>query len=181
MGIKLLAQAWRVGSGLVLATLLAACQLPWATRSVDVLPVARSLVILPLPTVGAAVTPGPIVALVVPPTPTPMPTLAADTADPTALIQRGEVIYREHCATCHQPAGQGQGAYPALAGNDFVTAADPAPVIETVLHGRGEMPAFSDTLSNQEIAAVISAIRNRWGNAAAAVDVAQVQSVAAAR
>jgi mono/diheme cytochrome c family protein len=141
-------------------------------------PIGRSLAVLPLPTVGAEVTPGPIVALVSPPTPTPTPTLAAGEENAEALIARGETVYADNCATCHQPDGQGQGDYPALAGNAFVTADEPTAVIETVLYGRGEMPAFADTLANQEIAAVISYIRNSWGNSAAAVAVEQVRTVA---
>lgn len=40
------------------------------------------------------------------------------------------------------------------------------------------MPAFQDTLSNQEIAAVISYVRKAWGNNASTVTVEQVRSVA---
>lgn len=167
----------RVGLLIGFAALLAACQLPWSTNSMEARPIARALITLPLPTAGAVVTPGPIVGIVVPPTPTPTPTLAAEAASADALIQRGEAIYAETCATCHQPDGQGQGDYPALAGNRFVTADDPAQVIETVLHGRGAMPAFEDTLANQGIAAVVSYIRNSWGNSATAVAVEQVRSV----
>jgi mono/diheme cytochrome c family protein len=112
-----------------------------------------------------------------PPTPTPTPTLAAGAADAETLVQRGAAIYAEHCASCHQADGQGQDDYPALAGSAFVTADDPAQVIETVLHGRGAMPAFEDTLANQAIAAVVSYIRNSWGNNTDAVTVEQVRTV----
>lgn len=167
-----------LGLLLCLVLSLAACQMEWTFMdSAEAAPAARSLVALPLPTVGAEVTPGPIVALVMPPTPTPTPTLAPDGGNSEALVQRGEVVYSENCATCHQPNGQGQGDYPALAGNAFVTAQDPTAIIQTVLNGRGAMPAFGDTLSNQEIAAVISYIRNGWGNSAETVTVEQVRSV----
>jgi mono/diheme cytochrome c family protein len=137
-----------------------------------------SLFDLPLPTAGAEVTPGPVVDLVVPPTPTPTPTLPANGADTSDLIQRGEQVFAANCATCHGAEGAGDEQYPALRNNAFVNANDPAPVIETVLYGRGEMPAFQDTLSNQEIAAVVSYIRDAWGNDAAAITVEQVRSVA---
>jgi cytochrome c6 len=173
----LLSRGLRVGLLIGLVALLAACQLPWSTTTVEALPVSRSLITLPLPTAGAEVTPGPIVAIVMPPTPTPTPTLAAGAADAETLVQRGEAIYAEHCASCHQADGQGQDDYPALAGSAFVTADDPAQVIETVLHGRGAMPAFEDTLANQAIAAVVSYIRNSWGNSADAVTVEQVRTI----
>lgn len=94
-----------------------------------------------------------------------------------ALIDQGEGIYNSSCATCHQEDGQGQGNFPALAGNDFVTQEDPTPVIDTVLHGRGVMPSFEDQLSNEEIAAVVSYIRNAWENEAEVVTEQQVQAV----
>ncbi|MEZ4728464.1 MAG: cytochrome c [Caldilineaceae bacterium] len=138
----------------------------------------RSLVNLPLPTADAAVMTGPVVALVFPPTPTPPPIPTAGAAG-EQLINRGEQRYAAHCVTCHQPDGAGQGAYPALSGNAFVTDQEPTQVIQTVLYGRGQMPAFQDTLSNQEIAAVISYIRKAWDNNASAVTVEQVRPVAA--
>ncbi len=89
-------------------------------------------------------------------------------------LQQGGGIFAGSCAACHAADGSGQVG-PALTGNEFVTQQDPAPVINTVLTGRGEMPAFQDQLSDEEIAAVISFIRNSWGNAASEVDPQQVQ------
>ncbi|MEZ4555653.1 MAG: cytochrome c [Caldilineaceae bacterium] len=47
-------------------------------------------------------------------------------------------------------------ASPALNGSEFLTADDPSQAIQLVLQGRGEMPSFSDVLSNRQIAAVLS-------------------------
>lgn len=168
-----LPQQWRFCALLLLlALLLNACTLAAAEPGAPV----RSLVTLPLPTVGAEEITGPVVALVSPPTPTPASIPAAATGE--QLINFGEQIYATNCATCHQPDGEGQGAYPALNGNPFVTAEDATQVIATVLQGRGQMPAFQDTLSSQEIAAVVSYIRNAWSNNASAVSVEQVERVA---
>lgn len=98
-------------------------------------------------------------------------------ADDEELIGQGEEIFVANCAACHQANGQGTAEYPALDGNEFVTAEDPAPVIETVLHGRGEMPAFQDVLSDQQIAAAVSYIRNAWSNEASVVSPEQVQDI----
>lgn len=91
------------------------------------------------------------------------------------LLKRGERIYIEYCAECHQTDGKGWSTlYPRLAGNPIVTLHDPAPVIETVLYGQGSMMSFSEKLNVEEIASVISYIRNAWGNNAAPVSPHQI-------
>ncbi len=86
------------------------------------------------------------------------------------LIEEGENIYLENCARCHQLDGLGfVGLYPNLAGNPIVTLHDPVPIIETVLHGQGSMPPFRSDLNDEETAAVLSYIRNAWGNRASVV------------
>ena len=106
-------------------------------------------------------------------TASPAPTLTAE-----ALIQRGARIYTSNCAPCHRGNGEGNlERFPALNGNAFVTAQVPMPLIRTVLYGRGVMPAFAPTLSDQEAAAVLSYIRNSWGNEASVIHAAAVQQV----
>ncbi|RIK35959.1 MAG: hypothetical protein DCC55_28760, partial [Chloroflexi bacterium] len=97
--------------------------------------------------------------------------------DAAQLMSLGEEVYTAECATCHQEDGQGTSDFPALAGNEFVLAEDPTPVLDVVLHGRGEMPAFADSLSDEEIAGVVTYIRNTWDNEAAVVSPTQVQQV----
>ena len=41
-----------------------------------------------------------------------------------------------------------------------------ATLIEVVLHGREDMPAFAARLSDDEVAAVLTYIRNAWSNRA---------------
>ena len=139
-----------------------------------------------------------VVVVVVTPTPAPTATPAASgekeatapaAASPTRaqsdggqvsnqeLVDQGEGIFGEECATCHQADGQGSGSYPALAGSGILTGDDPTQAVQYVLNGPGEMPSFEDTLSNQQIAAVLSYARNAWSNDAAAVSVAQVRQV----
>jgi len=93
--------------------------------------------------------------------------------DGEQLIQQGEQVFESNCASCHGQNGQGQVG-PALSGNEFVTQQDPSDVIDTVLHGRSQMPAFEDQLSDEEIAAVISFIRNSWDNSASNVSPDQI-------
>ncbi len=95
--------------------------------------------------------------------------------DPQQLIDQGQVLYWQNCSECHQIDGQGWlPLYPRLAGNPIVTLNDPSPIIATVLHGQGSMPPFRDTLSSNEIAAILSYIRNAWGNHANAVNPRQI-------
>jgi len=94
------------------------------------------------------------------------------------LKARGEKVYAATCVACHQASGQGSPAVkaPALAGNNFVTA-EPGP-IDTVLNGRPNtaMQAFGKQLSDTEIAAVITYVRNSWGNKASDVQPAEVKA-----
>ena len=87
----------------------------------------------------------------------------------------GEQIYTSNCASCHQPNGEGTSAYPALSGSPSLTGEDPASAIDVVVNGRGLMPAFGNSLSTEEIAAVISYERNAWRNSAGVVTADQVR------
>ncbi|MFW2829299.1 c-type cytochrome [Sphingomonas sp. ID0503] len=82
---------------------------------------------------------------------------------------RGAAVFANNCAACHQANGKGiPGAFPALAGDKFVTG-DPRAVALTLLNGRGGMPAFAEVLKDDELAAVANYIRSTWGNKAAPV------------
>jgi mono/diheme cytochrome c family protein len=86
------------------------------------------------------------------------------------LISEGEGVYLRNCSRCHNLDGGGfPRIFPNLAGNPLVTLHDPVPVIETVLNGQGSMPGFKNDLTDVETAAVISYIRNAWGNEAPVV------------
>ncbi|MGO4380268.1 cytochrome c [Pseudoduganella sp. RAF19] len=90
----------------------------------------------------------------------------------------GKALFTKNCAACHQASGKGiPGAFPALAGNKFVQG-PPAEVAAVLLKGRGGMPDFSPTLSDADIAEVLSYVRSAWGNQA---DALPEQEVAALR
>ena len=108
------------------------------------------------------------------------------------LSQIGARRYAQHCADCHGVEGQGQaGAYPALAGNRAVTLAPIDNLLQTVLYGGFNaatagnprpygMPPFLLTLSDAEIAAVLTHIRTAWGNQGSAVTPLDVHTLRAA-
>jgi cytochrome c oxidase subunit II len=95
------------------------------------------------------------------------------------LISRGEKVYASTCVACHQANGSGLAAMksPALAGNPFVTGAEQGP-IDTVLEGRPNtaMQAFKQQFSDAEIAAVVTYVRNSWGNKASDVQAGEVKA-----
>lgn len=97
-------------------------------------------------------------------------------ADRSELVSEGETVYTRSCARCHHGDGSGyRNLFPALADNPLVTLHDPVPIIRIVQDGRGSMPAFRGVLSSEEIAAVLSYIRNAWGNEAAPIPPRQVR------
>lgn len=78
----------------------------------------------------------------------------------------GETLYNSVCAACHMPnamGGTGAGYYPALARNDKLAVASYP--LTMVMNGHGGMPAFRDSMSDAQIAAVVGYVRTHFGNA----------------
>ncbi|MFZ4537355.1 cytochrome c oxidase subunit II [Propionivibrio sp.] len=92
------------------------------------------------------------------------------------LMAAGKGVYEKQCVVCHQPNGQGMPpAFPALTGSKIVTGALLSPEgkllkdshVDRVMNGKDgtAMQAFKNTLSDSELAAVITFERNALGNA----------------
>lgn len=76
----------------------------------------------------------------------------------------GPAIYGALCAACHMPDGRGAkgaAAYPALQGNPKL-AATPY-LLHMVVNGNRAMPGFGSQLSDEQVAAVASHVRQRFG------------------
>ncbi|RJF97353.1 c-type cytochrome [Noviherbaspirillum saxi] len=98
------------------------------------------------------------------------------TPDTERMLVLGASLYEKHCVECHKASGAGEPpGYPALSGNRALLLASPVNPIRAVLHGgyppstAGNprpygMPPFSAILSDDEVAAVVSYVRNSWGN-----------------
>ena len=111
----------------------------------------------------------------------PSQPLASTAVSLPASLKTGSILYDRHCADCHGTSGQGvSSAYPALAGNRAVLLADNSNLIQNVLHGGFApvtaanpqpfgMPPFVLKLGDQDIAQVLTFVRNAWGNKAKAV------------
>ena len=81
------------------------------------------------------------------------------------LVAKGKEVYGAHCASCHQPGGEGiPGTFPAITNSPVVNGPILAHV-HTVQDGKGKiMPAFENILKPAEIAAVVTYQRNALGN-----------------
>lgn len=107
-------------------------------------------------------------------------TPGASPAAQPVQITRGEEIFNRVCIACHQPDGKGiEGIYLPLAGNPAVTLEDPTYLITVILNGRGGMPRFDSTYSDEDIAAIATYVRQEWDNDAPAVTAEQVAAVRA--
>ncbi len=110
------------------------------------------------------------------------------------MFTQGKKIYETegYCITCHQESGSGlqKAGYPTLVGQQWVLG-DQDRLIKLVLHGLygpmdimgnhydGQVPmmAFKGLLSNDEIAAVLTYVRNSFGNKASVIKPEQVHKI----
>lgn len=95
----------------------------------------------------------------------------------------GKAQYEMLCGACHNPDGKGagEGAFPPLAGSEWVTG-DPERLVQVVLHGlegpvtvRGKtynlaMPPQGAALTDEQIAGIATYVRGAWGNKEKGVD-----------
>ena len=103
-----------------------------------------------------------------------------------ATMALGKNIYADECSGCHTPNGKGTpGMFPSVNGSPIVQQTDPTTVVRVVLRGARSvgtdkaptapaMPAFGWYLSDDQVAAVVTYVRNAWGNSAPPVDAADV-------
>jgi len=99
-------------------------------------------------------------------------------------IEHGRRVYANVCAACHQPSGLGiEGAFPPLAGSDFLNAdkARAMHIVATGLTGKiavngktfdSQMPALN--LSDEDVANALTFVYSQWGNAGHEVKPAEV-------
>ena len=111
---------------------------------------------------------------------------------PTPTAELGKKRFEIYCAACHQLAGVGiQGRVPPLDGSPWVAGAEER-MIRIVLHGlRGpieiagetynmEMPGFGQLFGDEDIASLLSYVRQRYGAPSPPVTKTTVRQVRAA-
>jgi mono/diheme cytochrome c family protein len=97
------------------------------------------------------------------------------------VMSAGQAIYRDQCSACHGIDGRGVAMlFPSLAQSSLVHASDPTTAIRLVLRGGRSvattaeptapgMPSFGWQLNDDQVAAVLTYVRNAWQTAAAPV------------
>lgn len=106
-----------------------------------------------------------------------------------SIMVAGKAIYGDRCSACHVGNGEGvEGLFPKLAKAPLVNGGDPSSLIRVVLAGSRAgatdaaptgpaMPSFGWNLSDDNVAAVVTYVRNSWGNAAPAVSSGEVKDL----
>ena len=94
-----------------------------------------------------------------------------------APAQTGRAEYEMYCGSCHNQDGKGagEGAFPPLAASEWVKG-DPERMVQVILHGlEGRvkvanksynlaMPPQGESLTDKQIALIVSYVRQAWGN-----------------
>lgn len=111
------------------------------------------------------------------------------TEEKNRLSPLGGKIYASECAVCHGATGKGQGRdIPPLAGNQSIEMTSSVNAIRMVLNGGYPpgtggnprpygMPPFAQSLSDEEVAAVVTYIRTAWGNRGTAISAQDVSAL----
>ena len=105
------------------------------------------------------------------------------------LMAKGKQIFTTTCQACHQASGVGiPSVFPPLAGSEWVKGS-PKRMVAIVLHGiqsditvegqkfQGVMPPFKSQLHPEDIAAVVSYVRQSFGNTAGVISADLVKQV----
>jgi mono/diheme cytochrome c family protein len=120
------------------------------------------------------------------------PAPSVSLSERSLLMRLGRTVYDQQCASCHGTEGRGMPPhYPPLAGNQSIQMTSAVNAIRMVLNGgyppatAGNpepygMPPFAQSLSDDEVAAVVSYIRVSWGNRGGPVSARQANELRSA-
>lgn len=105
-------------------------------------------------------------------------------AAPDPMVM-GKSVFMRNCAVCHQANGMGiANQFPPLVGSEWVLAEEwhgDNHIVKVVIHGlqgpvtvkgqpyNNQMAPWGKVLKDEQIAAVLTYIRNEWGNKAAPI------------
>ncbi len=101
---------------------------------------------------------------------------AAPPTKPVDPVVLGQRLFNGKCVACHQPDGKGRpGQFPPLAQSEWLLGKPEIPVRILLFglqgdvtvasqHFNGNMPAFGEQLKDEQIAAVLTHVRQEWGN-----------------
>ncbi len=109
-----------------------------------------------------------------------------EASDP--VMKAGSAIYKDQCSACHKLDGSGVAEmFPALRNAPSVRARNPTSLIRVAMNGTRSaatpaaptgpgMPSYAWQLNDKQMSAVLTYVRNAWGNAAPPVSEGDVKS-----
>jgi mono/diheme cytochrome c family protein len=114
----------------------------------------------------------------------PAPTNEAPplTEEQQKRFDAGAELYKNICLGCHQADGKGREKMaPSLVESRYVIGPDPGNATRVLLGGKegpvGLMPPLAGSLSDEQIASVLTYIRREWGHRASAVAPEDVREI----
>ncbi len=90
------------------------------------------------------------------------------------VVAQGRDLFAQNCAACH--GAQGEGAFGTRL-QGFERLNNATALARTIVHGMNTMPGFGGSLSDEQIAAVGTFVRNSWTNDFGAMSAEQVKAV----
>jgi mono/diheme cytochrome c family protein len=108
-----------------------------------------------------------------------------------AQVAAGRALYDINCAACHSRDGKGSKLFPPLSDNANIRQEQPDTIVRIVLAGSkaaathfaptgASMPSLGWKLSDEQVADILSSVRNNWGNRAPAVSPSSVGQIRSA-
>jgi mono/diheme cytochrome c family protein len=111
------------------------------------------------------------------------PAPAQRTPEQEQLFARGKALYATDCQGCHGEQGQGIANVGAALAASRLVNADPSVGMRILTAGKegtiGLMPPAGQTMSDEDLAAVLTFVRGSWGNPGAPLSPAEVKTLRA--
>lgn len=103
-----------------------------------------------------------------------------------SVVELGEAYFKQNCVSCHQETGSGQpGSVPPLAGSEFVNGGSRrlgmillkgivGPITVEGKPFNSSMPPWGTQLTDKKISAILTYVRQAWGNHGGAITPDQI-------
>jgi len=101
-------------------------------------------------------------------------------------VLEGDMLYADHCQSCHQPNGEGMaGAFPSLKDSEIVNGDDLEKYVDIIMNGYDEHEEYGPMsavgtiaeFTEKEVAAIINYERTSWGNSGETVTPEEVKEI----
>jgi mono/diheme cytochrome c family protein len=88
-----------------------------------------------------------------------------DTRMPAAKAKEAKKLFKQHCVKCHGADGAGETAFGQIVGaadftdSEWQERVDDQRLVNSMTHGRGQMPSFSKKLSKEQMISLLAYVR----------------------